>query len=205
MEPQPTPRQGRPAFFGGLGRVWLERDSNILTDPSALRRRHTLCVKGGTVTAVLARRGSSTPVARGEACDLAGLNLARPSVAWAYGLSYTAMGLRAAGRLMNWWRILAHITGTVDQELLLRNEYLAAENRILKIRLEGRVKLSDAERATLAEIGQRLGRRPSTRWRQSPDRTPSWPGTEGWSPANSMDHSPVEPRGDRQLTEMLSN
>jgi putative transposase len=30
---------------------------------------------------------------------------------------------------MDWARILAYITGTVDQELLLRNEYLAAENR----------------------------------------------------------------------------
>jgi hypothetical protein len=60
---------------------------------------------------------------------------------------------------MNWGRILAHITGTVDQELLLRNEYLAVENRILKIQLQGRVKLSDAERATLAEIGHRLGRK----------------------------------------------
>jgi hypothetical protein len=28
---------------------------------------------------------------------------------------------------MDWARILAYITGTVDQELLLRNEYLAAE------------------------------------------------------------------------------
>jgi hypothetical protein len=28
--------------------------------------------------------------------------------------------------------MLAYVTGTVDQELLLRNEYLAAENRILK-------------------------------------------------------------------------
>ena len=28
---------------------------------------------------------------------------------------------------MEWARILAFITGTVDQELLLRNEYLAAE------------------------------------------------------------------------------
>jgi len=28
---------------------------------------------------------------------------------------------------MNWARILAYITGTVDQELLLRNEYLVAE------------------------------------------------------------------------------
>jgi putative transposase len=70
-----------------------------------------------------------------------------------------ALGLRAAGRFMNWGRILAHITGTVDQELLLRNEYLAAENRILEIQLRGRVKLSDAERATLAEIGHRLGRK----------------------------------------------
>jgi hypothetical protein len=34
---------------------------------------------------------------------------------------------------MDWVRILAYITGTVDQELLLRNEYLAAENRILKV------------------------------------------------------------------------
>jgi hypothetical protein len=29
---------------------------------------------------------------------------------------------------MDWPRILAYITGTVDQELLLRNEYLAAVN-----------------------------------------------------------------------------
>jgi hypothetical protein len=41
------------------------------------------------------------------------------------------------GELMEWARILAYITGTVDQELLLRNEYLAAENRILKAQLQG--------------------------------------------------------------------
>ena len=29
---------------------------------------------------------------------------------------------------MVWARMLAYITGTVDQKLLLRNEYLAAEN-----------------------------------------------------------------------------
>ena len=56
-------------------------------------------------------------------------------------------------------RILAYVTGTVDQELLARNEYLAAENRILKAQLKGRLKLSDAERATLGEIGHRLGRK----------------------------------------------
>src|SRR6476660_2908161 len=54
---------------------------------------------------------------------------------------------------MDWARILVYVTGTVDQELLARNEYLAAENRILKAQLKGRLKLSDAERATLGEIG----------------------------------------------------
>src|SRR5450631_2589658 len=47
--------------------------------------------------------------------------------------------------------------GTVDQELLGRNEYLAAENRIMKAQLKGRPKLSDAEREALGEIGHRLG------------------------------------------------
>ena len=54
-------------------------------------------------------------------------------------------------------RILAYVTGTVDQELLARNEYLAAENRILKAQLKGRLKLSDAERATLGEIWSSRG------------------------------------------------
>jgi hypothetical protein len=31
---------------------------------------------------------------------------------------------------MDWIRMLAYITGTVDQELLLRNEYLVSENRM---------------------------------------------------------------------------
>ena len=60
---------------------------------------------------------------------------------------------------MDWARILAYITGTVDQELLLRNEYLAAENRILKAQIKTRLRLTDAERVTLAEIAHRLGRK----------------------------------------------
>jgi len=54
---------------------------------------------------------------------------------------------------------LAYVTGLVNQELLLQNEYLAAENRILKARLQPGWRLSDGERATLAEIGKRLGRK----------------------------------------------
>jgi cytochrome P450 len=60
---------------------------------------------------------------------------------------------------MIWARMLAYIAGTVDQELLLRNEYLAAEHRILRAQIKGRLLLSDAEKATLAEIAQRLGRK----------------------------------------------
>jgi transposase InsO family protein len=60
---------------------------------------------------------------------------------------------------MDWARILAYITGTVDQELLLRNEYLVAENRILKAQLKTPLRLTDAERMTLAEIAHRLGRK----------------------------------------------
>jgi putative transposase len=58
---------------------------------------------------------------------------------------------------MDWKQLLAYITGTVEQELLLRNEYLATENRILRTQIKGRVRLSDGERKTLAEIGQKLG------------------------------------------------
>jgi hypothetical protein len=60
---------------------------------------------------------------------------------------------------MLWARLLAYVTGTVNQELLLRNEYLAAENRILRGQIQGRLLLSEGEKATLAEIAQRLGRK----------------------------------------------
>jgi transposase InsO family protein len=59
---------------------------------------------------------------------------------------------------MGWKTLLAYSTGTVDQELLLRNEYLTTENRILRNQLTGRVRLSDGERKALAEIGHRLGK-----------------------------------------------
>jgi hypothetical protein len=98
---------------------------------------------------------------------------------------------------MDWARVLAYATGTVDQELLARNEYLAAENRILKAQLKGRLKLLDAERAKLGEIGHRLGRKAlaevSRQWR---GRILSWPGTESLSPASSMARKPVAAQAD---------
>ena len=60
---------------------------------------------------------------------------------------------------LHWARLLAFVTGLVNQELLLRNEYLTAENRVLRAHLPMRLRLSDAERSTLAEIAKRLGRK----------------------------------------------
>lgn len=60
---------------------------------------------------------------------------------------------------MNWKQLLASITGSVDEELRLRNAYLTAENRILRNHIKGRVQLTDAERNTLAEMGQKLGKK----------------------------------------------
>jgi hypothetical protein len=57
---------------------------------------------------------------------------------------------------MEWPCLLAYITGTIDQELLLRNESLVTENRILEAQIQSRLLLSDAERTPLAEIGHRL-------------------------------------------------
>ena len=60
---------------------------------------------------------------------------------------------------MDWKRLLAYISGSVDEELLLRNEYLVTENRILRNQLTCRLRLTDGERKTLAELGERLGKK----------------------------------------------
>ena len=59
---------------------------------------------------------------------------------------------------MDWKTLLACITGSVEDQLLLRNEYVVEENRLLRDRIDGRVQLTDAERQTLAEIGKKLGK-----------------------------------------------
>src|SRR5215472_9240503 len=81
-----------------------------------------------------------------------------------------------------WARLLAYVTGLVNQELLLQNEYLAAENRLLRAHLPARLRLSDPERSTLAEIGKRLGRKALAQCRVWPNRTPFWPGIGGSVP-----------------------
>ena len=109
---------------------------------------------------------------------------------------------------MDWARILAYITGTVDQELLLRNEYLAAENRILKAQLKTWLRLTDAERITLAEIAHRLGRKALEDVANvvKPDTLMGW--YRSRSPVSSMDpsHSELRPtKGVVKQTNLLAS
>src|SRR5215471_12741928 len=101
---------------------------------------------------------------------------------------------------MDWTRILAYITGSVDQELLLRNEYLAAE-KILRAQLNG----CCGSRAPSERYSVRLAfdwaARPWAKWRPSPSQTPFWHGTEGSSLANSRDREHGESGGARGSTE----
>jgi len=43
---------------------------------------------------------------------------------------------------MDWKTLLAYISGSVDEELLLRNDYLVVENRILRAQIKGRLQLT---------------------------------------------------------------
>lgn len=70
-----------------------------------------------------------------------------------------SMTLRAEDGSVDWRHLLSYMTGSVDQDLLLRNEYLAAENRILRRQIPGKVRLDDGERRSLADIGRRLGQK----------------------------------------------
>ncbi len=62
------------------------------------------------------------------------------------------------GERMESAEVLSLVGGQVEQEILLRNEYLAAENEILKCKLDKRLRFTNDERVRLAKIGKRLGR-----------------------------------------------
>src|SRR5713101_419935 len=65
----------------------------------------------------------------------------------------------------NWLRLLAYVTGSINQELLLRNEYLTAENHILKSQIKGRllVRWREGDLGRDCQASGRLGLR-SHRW-----------------------------------------
>jgi hypothetical protein len=92
-----------------------------------------------------------------------------------------------------------YATGMVNQQLLLQNEYLLAENRILRAHLSSRPLLTDPERSTLAVIGKRLGRRGLQTVQRLPSQTQSWPGFASWSLRSSMALGTPSLRVDRPL------
>src|ERR1039457_2620504 len=58
---------------------------------------------------------------------------------------------------MPWKRMLAYITGSVNEDLLRRIEYLLEENRVLRHQIDKRILLTDHEHRTLAEKAVALG------------------------------------------------
>jgi hypothetical protein len=54
--------------------------------------------------------------------------------------------------------MLAYVTGSVNDSLLLRIEYLLEENRVLRNQIGKRIRLTDGERRTLAEKAVALGK-----------------------------------------------
>ena len=77
---------------------------------------------------------------------------------------------------MDWARILAYVTGTVDQELLGRNEHLAAENRIMKGEgpVERAAEAVGRRRGNCARAGLRPPKRPLD-FRSFPSASPYRP------------------------------
>src|ERR1039457_5836830 len=59
---------------------------------------------------------------------------------------------------MPWKRMLAYITGSVNEDLLRRIEYLLEENRVLRNQIDKRILLTDHERRTLATKAVALGK-----------------------------------------------
>ena len=53
--------------------------------------------------------------------------------------------------------IMSLVKGNIERELLLRNEYLSAENEILRSRIAGRLLLKRHEKAQLGRIGREIG------------------------------------------------
>src|SRR5215813_9069940 len=111
----------------------------VMTDRNPFGQNIRTCVPTGSSVSTVAHASACLPLHSYPYC----------------ALLWTA---QAEGELMDWKHLLAYITGTVDQALLVRNEYLVTENRMLRNQIKGRIRLSDGERKTLAELGQKLGK-----------------------------------------------
>src|SRR5215467_11104724 len=130
-------------------------------------------------------------------CGLAFTSLSRIEFSLTPRLDSTILG--GEFQKMQWPRLLAYITGRVDKELLVRNEYLAAENRILRAKIKSRLQLSDGEKRTWPKspTGWDARHWPKWRWRQSP--IPFCAGFVSWWRASLMDRPAGNRLGGRGL------
>lgn len=56
-------------------------------------------------------------------------------------------------------RLLAYVVAAINRDLLLRCEYLAAENKILRAQINGRPRLCNEEKKSLARVAVQMGRK----------------------------------------------
>jgi putative transposase len=84
-----------------------------------------------------------------------------------------------------WARLLAYVTGLVNQKLLLQNEYLAAANRVLRAHLPAPMRLSDPQRSPSLRSASDAAALLFSRSPVSPSQIPSSPGIGDSLPANS--------------------
>ena len=104
-------------------------------------------------------------------------------------------------------RLLAYVAGFVNQQLLLQNEYLIAENRVLRSHLPARLPLNNSQRMTLAEIGNRLGRKGLTQIASvaRPETVLAWYRKLIAQKFDGSKHRnyPGRPRTSREITELV--
>ena len=93
---------------------------------------------------------------------------------------------------MLWARLLSYVTGTVKQELLLRNEYLAAENRIREVRSKVGCCFQKEKRGHWPRSLTAWVERHWRTWRQRPSPIRFWVGIGSSSRTNLMDRNSVE-------------
>lgn len=55
--------------------------------------------------------------------------------------------------------VIATVARLLCQELTLQNEYLRAENKVLKSRIKGRIRFTDEERRSLVDAALAMGRK----------------------------------------------
>ena len=78
---------------------------------------------------------------------------------------------------MDWKKLLESISESLNDHLRLRNDYLLAENRILRNQIDGRVPLTNSERKELAAMGAKLGKKALAEIATvaTPDTILAWP------------------------------